>query len=105
MIITLQPASRTDHITDDGQELTQKPYPFQVDRSGRVLPGCIYQRQARHVIGFAHDSARDVIDLLWAAVPDDPQTAAGMYVVTENHAGQWATWEIAIETVTVSEEN
>lgn len=102
MIITLQPASRTDHITPEGLELTQKPYPMHVNERGWLAPGTPYSSEANRVVGFTADLARQHVDLKWDDfVDDDPQRAVGMYVITEKAPGRFSTWEIAIETVTV----
>lgn len=101
-IITLQPSALTDHITDDGVELTQLPYPFHVDADGLVGRQDFWKGDPYRVIGFVADLARQEVDLWWEAVADgDEQRAVGMYLITQNQLGDMATHLTAIESVTV----
>lgn len=98
-MIKLQPASRTDHITDDGTELTQRPYPFWVNDDGDILGGL--PTMGVRVIGFQIDLARHELDLRWADVRADPQLAVGKYLVASDADGGWSVHMPAIETVEV----
>jgi hypothetical protein len=95
-IVTLQPADHVDGITDDGTELTKRPYPFHVNARGEI------QRRAgeSRVVGFVSDPARMEVDLSWDEVYADPQRAVGQYVITQDTEGAWATHTIAIMRVT-----
>ena len=102
-IVTLQPAPRTDHITEDGTELQQLPYPFHVDPSGAIERQDFWRGIAAAVVGFVADPYRQEVDRYWEEVRDDPQQVVGMYVVTADGEGGMGTWPIAIDTVTVTE--
>jgi hypothetical protein len=101
-IVTLQPSAVTDQITEDGTELQQLPYPFHVRQDG-LLDGDFWRTQAVAAVGFQADSVVPRIDLLWRDAVSDPERAVGMYLVTRDAEGGWATWEIAIQAVTVTE--
>lgn len=103
MIITLQPAPRTDHITADGTELTQLPYPFHVAADGTVQRQDFWHGNPKSVVGFAHDPSVQRVDLWWDDAVKDPQQAVGKYVVTRDDKGGMAVHVIAIESVTVTE--
>ena len=92
-LLTLQPSARTDHITADGTELQQLPYPFFVEQDGSGRVG----HQKLQVIGFQHDLAVKTIDITWPEVWADPQLAVGKYIVTQDEGG-WSTHLCAIST-------
>jgi hypothetical protein len=97
-VVKLQPAPRTDHITADGHELTQLPYPLHVlTFNGRVLDDW-----ADCVVGFARDLAKQQVDLWWEDyVKGEPEDAVGMYVVIRTK-GQYSALSTAIMKVEVS---
>jgi hypothetical protein len=95
----IQPAPIPDHITDDGETLSRRPYPIMVDRDG-FTPVSGAQDIAK-VIGFVRDLAKHQIDVRWHEVstdPDSPYYPVGMYVIVQNRAGQWATLSTAVDT-------
>lgn len=96
-IVTLQPADHVDHITEDGDELTKRPYPFHVNVHGEIVGGA---EKGGRVVGFVSDPARYDVDLSWDEVYADPQRAVGQYVITQDTEGKWATHTIAIMKVT-----
>jgi hypothetical protein len=100
-VIKLQPAPRVDHITDDGRELTQLPYPFYVAEDGKVDRQDFWRGDPYAVIGFQEDLARQQIDLWWDDVVKDPQSAVGKYVVTRDSRGGMGVHVIAIDSVEV----
>lgn len=99
-IITLQPSARTDHITDDGHELQQLPYPFHVDVQGLIQRQDFWQGKVYRVIGFTAKPEAGFIDLSWRAAWDDPEKAVGKYVVTSDDKGDWSTHILAIQSAT-----
>lgn len=101
-IITLQPAPRTDQITEDGTELQQRPYPFHVrSLDGWVESQDFWRGRPQRVVGFAARLDRQQIDLWWRDAVKDPQQAVGMYVVTRNSDGSMDVHMTAIESVVV----
>lgn len=100
MKIKLQPSPRVDHITDDGHEMTQLPYPFYVAEDGSVERQDFWRGDPAAVVGFQKDLAVQQIDLWWRDAVKDPQKAVGMYVVTTGPKGL-GVHMIAIAEVTV----
>lgn len=98
----LQPSPRTDHITADGHELTQLPYPYFATEDG-TLTSIHTEMGSEGIIGFQDDLAVQHVDLWWDEVIEDPQCAVGKYVVTREHDGGMATHQIAIASVEVLE--
>ena len=96
-LLTLQPSARTDHITADGHELQQLPYPFFVEKDGSAHCG----HQDYRVIGFQRDLARMEIDVHWPEVWADPSLADGLYLVTSNAQGRFETHICAISSATM----
>lgn len=99
-LIRLQPAPHVDHITDDGHELTQLPYPFFVHEDG-TIEGIYADTGSKAVIGFQSDLAVQKVNMWWGEVVKDPQLAVGKYVVTAEKNGGMAVHEIAITSVEV----
>jgi hypothetical protein len=103
-VITLQPADRTDHITEDGTELTQRPYPFHVRADdGHIERQDFWRGNPLQVVGFAERLDGRAVDVFWRTIAEDPQRAVGMYVVTADSRGGWATHLSAIAEVRVTE--
>lgn len=96
MITTFQFSSFTDHLTDDGAELTKKPYPIHANESGVIL-----NRSPSFVIGFVRDLARMEVDVYWDDA--DVEQMVGWYVITMDQNGQYATELNAIESITIKE--
>lgn len=103
-IITLQPSPRTDFLTDDGTELTRKPYPFHVRENGAIEGQDFWQGRPLRVLGFAERLDREQVDLWWGDAVRDPQRAVGMYVITQDIVGGIAMHLTAIEKVTIRED-
>lgn len=98
---TIQPASYVDHITEDGEQLTKRPYPLHTDDKGNVLRRESSQGDPKRVPGFLKDPAVQQIDLPWYAFLEDPQAAVGMYVIYQDHKGDYGNLVTAVETVEV----
>jgi hypothetical protein len=95
----IQPAPRTDHITDDGTELTQRPYPIVVDASGNAAEN--QALNVARVVGFVRDLARMEVDFSWHEVAAGHIAMAdvvGMYVIIQNREGAWSTLMTAVES-------
>lgn len=101
-IITLQPSSVVDRITEDGTELTRLPYPYHVTEDGDVLGQDFWRGEPEAVIGFQRDAAVQKVDLWWDEAVADPQRAVGMYPVLREH-GNLSTLLIAIASVTAND--
>jgi len=100
-LFKIQPAPKTDHITSDGTELQQRPYPIVVDEYGDVPEPGQRSTGVVRVVGFTKDLARQEIDVPWwmfmrgrCAMSD----LVGSYVVIEQASGQLATLMTAVET-------
>lgn len=91
----IQPATKIDGLTSDGEEMTQKPYPFVVEEDGSITNLHGYKR----LVGFAKDLAVEQVDLYWELARRDITGALGMYVVTEDDKGTYAVHLTAVETV------
>lgn len=69
-LITIQCASAVDAITEDGEPLYQKPYPYHVLVSGEVQQKGLWQDHVKRLIGFQKDWNIQQVDVHWT-------TAAG----------------------------
>jgi hypothetical protein len=98
-IIEVQLSEWTDHLTDEGQELTKLPYPFFVDETGAVGRQDFWNGIVKMVIGFQKDLAVDTVDLGWNEAYEDPSSAVGMFVVTSDHSGNWSTHLTAVKSM------
>jgi hypothetical protein len=103
--VTLQPSARVDHITEDGTELTQLPYPFHVAEDGYVWRQDFWQGRVLRVIGFQTTLHEHRITVPWADAWKDPEDAVGRYLVTEDRNGTWSTHVMAIQSATKHEGN
>lgn len=99
-IITLQPSARTDHITDDGHELQQLPYPFHVDERGFVQRQDFWQGKVFRVIGFTARPEPGNLVTSWPEVWRDPALAVNKYLVTSDEDGEWSSHVMAIQSAT-----
>jgi len=97
-LISLQPSARTDHITEDGAEFQQLPYPFHVNERGDVQRQDFWRGRPLRVIGFTTRVDLQEVVLWWEEVWAAPELAVGRYVVTEDTDGQMSTHILAIET-------
>jgi hypothetical protein len=103
-IITVQPADRTDQLTADGTELTQRPYPFHVVAdTGEIIPQEFWKGHPARAVGFAARLDIQQIDLWWVDAARDPQRAVGMYLVTENTDGGMDIHQTAVMRMTEKE--
>jgi hypothetical protein len=101
MIIRFQPAAYIDMLTDDGHTGTKLPYPIVADEKGMVQGQEFWKGDPNRVIGFQKDLARHEIDLWWHDAVKDPSATVGMYLVTDNTAGDMGVHQTAIESATV----
>lgn len=97
-IITIQPSARTDHITEDGTELQQLPYPFHVNEVGEIQRQDFWQGKVLRVVGLQRDLARHEIDIWWNEVWAEPDRALNNYVVTLDSEGGMAVHVGAISS-------
>jgi|1185.fasta_scaffold175097_2 hypothetical protein len=93
----IQPAAFTDQVTDDGQQLTKKPYPIVVRENGEIIGSPLHVA----VIGFVRDLARQEVDMPWSGVlvagrPIYP--VVGSYVIVQDRKGRWSTLSTAVES-------
>jgi hypothetical protein len=103
--IKFQPSEYTDHMTDDGHEMTKLPWPI-VAEPGEIygdVVGDHWQGTIVKVIGFQKDLSKQQIDLHWTDAVKDPQLTVGMYIVTSDKNGKFAVHETAISDVEVFE--
>lgn len=103
--LRIQPSEFTDHITDDGHEMTKMPYPYYVYQTGRVALQGFWKGRVKHVIGFQADLAVHTIQLHWDEAWAAPEKAVGMYVVTGSADGVWSVHPTAIKSATMSEQS
>jgi hypothetical protein len=92
-----------DHITADGTELTQLPYPFHVAEDGSVLRQDFWRGDPLRILGFTARPEPGDIVLWWADAVKDPQQAVGLYMVSQDSKGNMASHVIAVSAVTVTE--
>lgn len=106
-IVTLQPAAYVDNLwSAPGNRVvegTKLPYPFHVREDGSVELQDVWQGDPTAVVGFVSEPESRTLVHRWADVWPEPDRAVGLYVVTMNAEGAWATWPVAIETVKVGE--
>lgn len=98
-VMVLHLSNYTDHLTDDGTELTRRPYPFHVDAKGNILGN---RGDAVRVVGFQSDAAVQRVDLHWPDyIKGDPAVAVGKYLITQAADGKLSTQVCAVERVEV----
>lgn len=100
-ILRVQPASRIDNLTADGQEMTQQPYPLFVSEDGSVGRQDFWDGRILRVLGFQRDLAVQQLDLRWAYAWTEPEKAVGMYVVAVDKDGNMFNLDTAVESITV----
>lgn len=98
-IFKIQNAPRVDHITTDGTELTQMPFPFFVGRDGKIGRQDVWNGSPLRVVGFQRDLSVQQIDLWWKAAVEDPSRAVGMYLVTADSRGEFSGHLTAVDSV------
>lgn len=99
-ILRVQPASRIDNLTDDGQEMTQQPYPLFVGEDGAVGRQDFWNGRVYRVVGFQRDLAVQQVDLWWRDAYAGPERAVGMYVVAVDKDGGMFNLDTAVESIT-----
>jgi hypothetical protein len=102
-ILRVQPASRIDNLTADGQEMTQQPYPLFVGEDGSVGRQDFWNGRIYRVVGFMKDLAIQQVDLRWRDAWAEPERAVGMYVVAADADRNMFNLDTAVESIT--EEN
>lgn len=99
-ILRVQPASRIDGLTADGQELTQLPYPLFVSEDGSVGRQDFWNGRVDRVVGFMRDLAVQQVDLWWRDAWTEPERAVGMYVVAVDADLNMFNLDTAVESIT-----
>ena len=96
--IVIQEHDRIDNITSDGTPLYQKPYPLAVNGDGTVryfhdmdIEGLPYR-----IVGFARDAKAFGLDYAWHEIVRTPAKCIGMYVISADYKGTWATHLTAV---------
>lgn len=106
-VITLQPSDYVDNLwSAPGNRVvegTRTPYPFHVAEDGTVERQDVWQGDPEAVIGFVANQGDRRLAAYWRDVWADPSRAVGLYVVTRDAEGTWATWPVAIESATAQE--
>lgn len=82
----------------DGHTYTRLPYPFYVNQDGVIQGQDLWQGTVAQVIGFQRDLARQQIDLWWRDAAKDPAKTVGMYLVTVDSKGDFATHTTAVDS-------
>jgi hypothetical protein len=100
VMIRFQPSPHTDHVTDDGTELTKLPYPVLAHPTGLA---CLGSKEVL-IVGFVGDPNRQDVDLWWNDITD-LQATVGMYMIINDdvrcpETGHWSTLISAIQSVT-----
>lgn len=97
----IQPASHTDHITEDGTELQRRPYPLFIDEGGIAYQNTLINR----VVGFVKDLVKHEINVRWSEVINENhpmhfplEDLVGYYIIVQMNDGNWATLTTAIES-------
>ncbi len=98
LLVRLQPAAYTDNIADDGMAETRTPRPFLFNGEGWLIGEDYWQGRAVMVVGLSSNLDEEAIDLPWEEAVSDTKRAIGMYVVTRGEAGQFHTFQTAIES-------
>jgi hypothetical protein len=98
-IFKIQPSAHTDHITEDGTELTKLPYPFFADDKGMVQRQDFWQGKVVRIVGFQKDLAVQQLDLSWLRAQQDLSQAVGMYVISTDSDGGMGVHPVAVESV------
>lgn len=98
--LTLQPSARVDHITKDGVELTQLPYPFHADEHGDVLRQDFWDGNPARIVGFQKYLDVPRIDRTFNEIWENPELAIRMYVITADTDGRFSTHTLAIQSCT-----
>lgn len=102
-MFVFQPSSHTDHITEDGTELQQRPYPFACLEDGTIISAQVSVDCAQ-VVGVADGLADEHIDHHWSEIVKDPDLAKGRYIITRGKSPRsYASHVNAVESVTVRE--
>jgi hypothetical protein len=110
-LITIQCASQVDAITEDGQPLYQKPYPYHVLVSGEVQQKGLWRGTLGNLIGFQRDWKIQQVDLHWVTAAGFIQLGAydrveGLYPVFTgvNSAGDSTMFSMPTPVETITEQ-
>lgn len=104
MIISIQPDQIQDGTAPDGTPLYRLPYPFHITDTGQVERQDFWGGAPKSIVGFQNDPDVQRIDLWWADVVLDPQSAVGKYAVFSDADGTMWTNMVPIESVTTTPE-
>lgn len=106
-VLSVQQSGVVDNLwgVEGGEvvEGVQQPYPLHVTEGGEVLRQDFWKGDPARVIGFAARVDVRSIDLYWSDAWTEPERAVGMYPVTADAEGGWATLTVAVEAVTPQE--
>ncbi len=108
-LYTLQCAPRIDHISDDGQEFTQLPYPYHITADGEVQQKGFWGEHMRYIVGFQkhspYSSDSIKLDAVWAYLValGEAQSVVGMYPVIVRGDGTLFAHDTPVDTIQARE--
>jgi hypothetical protein len=105
-LLTIQNAPVVDHISADGQEYTQLPYPFHVAPSGLIQQQDFWRGKVAKVIGFQNSAFEQRIDLWWSELLWDEFLEGkirGKYLVVADDKGSMSNFTSPVDTATYIE--
>lgn len=100
-LVKLQPCDRADRMAADGTELTHRPYPFYVTECGHIEHQDFWRGRPAQVMGFTSDLRRPKVELEWAEVYCNPESAVGLYAITADSDGSMGVHIAAIASAEV----
>lgn len=106
--VTFQPSDYTDQITEDGNELTKRPYPLSFFLNGKIVDeDDFWQGNYDRIIGFQRDLAVMRVNVFWQELADAyKQTGdisvfeqtVGMYLVTQSRDHRMSVYMHAVSS-------
>jgi hypothetical protein len=104
LVTTIQCASSIDAITDDGEPLYQKPYPYHISPDGAVLQQGFWQGKIHQLVGFQRNIEVQRVDMFWSTIAATGPTeqmllVRGMYPVFKNKDGEMFTLITPVDTI------
>lgn len=99
-VVRLQLSSQIDNIVL-GEEQTKLPYPFFIGRDGLIRNQDLWKGSPYKAVGFQKDLAKQQVDLWWNAWDWRDPAVIGMYLITADLAGNFATHVSALEAVDI----
>lgn len=107
-LVTVQLDSYVDNLWAgrDGSlvEGAKQPYPFHVLPDGTVDDVAdMWRGDPARVIGFTQEYEDRRLAIRWEELADDPQRAVGLWLVTADGAGHWATHATPVVSIEVTE--